>query len=1042
MSRSLSCIRYGVLTALVLAVLLATAVVSVAGETGGSAPDAVAARVSSALQELEGRIDRLETDIGRAEHVAATPPPLFSGQAEQLRWRINEALRPLRGLHWSVTDPLLKQAMRLRGRLAGLKDRLDNWQPELPPDPNRPLKVSAPTGTGAITGTLTDEATGDPIPYTRVEVYCPNPSFDAETMTDANGVYTMGGLATGTCYARTWNQLAYIDEVYDDISCAGSCWVGSGTPITVVDGQTISGIDFALARYGEVRGVVTDAQDGSPIGDVSVNIYDTVGDWVGYDRVDSSGTYTAQLAPGTYFILTSGSGYTYIDELYDDIPCQFGCDPTTGTPVAVSAGQITNGINFALDHGGTISGTITDAVSGAPLISSITVFDVSGIALPTSWNTFTDGTYTVLGLPAGTYFVKAEDNTHVAELYDDIPCLDGCDPTSGTPIPVTTGADTPNIDFALQPLPVVSGSVTDSRTADPLNDIWVSLYDDTGSYIGGTVTDEAGRYSYGRAHPGTVFAEASNNVYIGELYQEMPCPYACDPTTGTPITLVLGSDATGIDFTLDRESWITGTVTSAGGSPLWSIKVDVYDSGGAFVDSDWTDEFGRFAIHRLPAATYYVLANENWDSEWIAQLYNGIDCLQACDPTTGDPVVTAVGGVTDISFSLNPYGRILGTVTDAATGLPVASARVKLYDSQGNQIYTSWTRSDGTYHFVGLDTGTYRAVAEDDAYFDELYDNIPCEGGCNVNLGTPIGVIVGTDTTGIDFALNIRGSISGQVTDALTGGPLGSAYVSVYDSQGTRIKSSWTSSGFFSVVGLPAGTYFVATQSTGFYQDELYDDIPCEGGCDVTTGTPVVVVDGADTSGIDFALEPDPIFDDVPIGFWARYWIQTLYANGVTAGCSTNPPLFCPGTVVSRDQMSVLILKSIEGGGYTPPPAVGVFNDVPVESNFAPWIEEIAARGIIVGCGPNLFCPSAPTTRREMAMYLIKGLEGPLYVPPPATGVFNDVPLSDPYAPWIEDIAARGITVGCSANPPLFCPGSPVTRDQMAVFLVKTFGLQ
>ena len=35
----------------------------------------------------------------------------------------------------------------------------------------------------------------------------------------------------------------------------------------------------------------------------------------------------------------------------------------------------------------------------------------------------------------------------------------------------------------------------------------------------------------------------------------------------------------------------------------------------------------------------------------------------------------------------------------------------------------------------------------------------------------------------------------------------------------------------------------------------------------------------------------------------------------------------------------------------------------------------------------------------------------------------------------------RGITAGCSVTPRLYCPASPVTRGQMAVFLSRAFGL-
>ena len=60
-------------------------------------------------------------------------------------------------------------------------------------------------------------------------------------------------------------------------------------------------------------------------------------------------------------------------------------------------------------------------------------------------------------------------------------------------------------------------------------------------------------------------------------------------------------------------------------------------------------------------------------------------------------------------------------------------------------------------------------------------------------------------------------------------------------------------------------------------------------------------------------------------------------------------------------------------------------------------------------------------------------------IPPPATGVFDDVDLSHFAVAWIEQLAAEGITVGCGGGN--YCPNDPVTRAQMAVFLVRTFGL-
>jgi hypothetical protein len=61
--------------------------------------------------------------------------------------------------------------------------------------------------------------------------------------------------------------------------------------------------------------------------------------------------------------------------------------------------------------------------------------------------------------------------------------------------------------------------------------------------------------------------------------------------------------------------------------------------------------------------------------------------------------------------------------------------------------------------------------------------------------------------------------------------------------------------------------------------------------------------------------------------------------------------------------------------------------------------------------------------------------------PAPAAADFNDVPTTHPFFQYIEALKASGITGGCQASPPLYCPDNPVTRGQMAVFLAKALGL-
>ena len=74
-----------------------------------------------------------------------------------------------------------------------------------------------------------------------------------------------------------------------------------------------------------------------------------------------------------------------------------------------------------------------------------------------------------------------------------------------------------------------------------------------------------------------------------------------------------------------------------------------------------------------------------------------------------------------------------------------------------------------------------------------------------------------------------------------------------------------------------------------------------------------------------------------------------------------------------------------------------------------------------------------------MSAFLLKAKYGSGYVPPNCTGVFSDVACPSLFANWIEELYAENITGGCGAG--IYCPNNPNTRGQMAVFLVKTFGL-
>jgi uncharacterized repeat protein (TIGR03803 family) len=182
-------------------------------------------------------------------------------------------------------------------------------------------------------------------------------------------------------------------------------------------------------------------------------------------------------------------------------------------------------------------------------------------------------------------------------------------------------------------------------------------------------------------------------------------------------------------------------------------------------------------------------------------------------------------------------------------------------------------------------------------------------------------------------------------------------------------------------------------------------------------------------------------FLDVPQGDLFHAAVESVFRFGVTAGCGAGN--YCRNAPMTRAQMAVFLLKALLGPAYVPPPPLGtLFGDVPADAFAAAWIEDIANRGIAAGCGSGNYCPSAPVTRAQMAPLLLRARFGGSYTPPAASGtVFGDVPVDGFAADWIEDLARRGITAGCSVSPPLYCPDAPNTRGQMAVFVVRTFQL-
>jgi hypothetical protein len=189
----------------------------------------------------------------------------------------------------------------------------------------------------------------------------------------------------------------------------------------------------------------------------------------------------------------------------------------------------------------------------------------------------------------------------------------------------------------------------------------------------------------------------------------------------------------------------------------------------------------------------------------------------------------------------------------------------------------------------------------------------------------------------------------------------------------------------------------------------------------------------------DWVVHVGASFDDVPSGNAYYPFVETILHANVTSGCANSA--YCPSSSTTREQMAVFALVSKEGSGYTPAACTTpLFSDVPADSPYCRWIEELARRGVVAGCGGGQFCPGAAVSREQMAVFVLRTLD--TSIDPPACGastLYSDVAAGSPYCRWIEELTRRQVVTGCGDGK--YCPAQAVTREQMAVFLAVTFSL-
>ncbi len=166
--------------------------------------------------------------------------------------------------------------------------------------------------------------------------------------------------------------------------------------------------------------------------------------------------------------------------------------------------------------------------------------------------------------------------------------------------------------------------------------------------------------------------------------------------------------------------------------------------------------------------------------------------------------------------------------------------------------------------------------------------------------------------------------------------------------------------------------------------------------------------------------------------------IEALERAAITLGC--NPPandMFCPNDYLSRGQMAAMMVRAM---GYTDGGAGDLFVDDD-NSVFETHIDMLATAGVTLGCNPptnDHYCPDGLVTRGQAAAFLVRAMG---YTDAGAGDLFVDDDNSV-FEEDIDKLATAKVTLGC--NPPAndhYCPNDPMTRGQMAAFMVRALAL-
>jgi hypothetical protein len=571
--------------------------------------------------------------------------------------------------------------------------------------------------------------------------------------TKADGTYRAGDLPAGAY------QVEFVPGgIFSDCGNNGN-YLPLAVSATIDIGATTT-LNATLPTGGVVSGVVTSG--GKRLAGICVISSSFFGNQV---VTGGDGSYSmSQLFTGSYdigFVGGCGNQGSVAPQAYRGDPTFF-----SPTPISVTAGQTTAGIDAALRPGGTITGRVTD--QAGHLLNKLCVF-IAGATGAGGAVSFADqeitsnGRYRSANLPPGQFSVffggiaKRNQGCVPSGRYADQGFRGKNIGAAPDLVSVSGGAVTSGVGAVLAPAGTISGFVR-SRAGRGVPESCVTAIDQRTHAIGQAFAGSHGKYVLTDIPAGRYKVQFTTCAFLigfGASPNFAPAWYKnkSSEKSATIVTVRAGHAAAHIDAALAKGGSITGQVVFGSmNRPVEFACVFAFSPGSSqfgVISEGLSDRTGHYVVPGLSTGNYLVQFEPCLPESALASQLR-----------PGQVHVVAGHAVSGINERLTVGGTVSGVVkAQTAHGVqPAPGSCVELFPTDPSQVgLIGFATNGGAYSVTGLAAGSYVAYFGDPGCSSDAPALAP-----EFRAGR-VQVVARQTTTGVDATLPLDGVISGVV---------------------------------------------------------------------------------------------------------------------------------------------------------------------------------------------------------------------------------------------------------------------------------------